>query len=90
MFEAHWNEKNGWGKSKIVPYHSFQIDPFNTALHYAIECFEGMKAFIDDKGKIRLFRPEMNAERLRTSCERISLPVKLPYDYVLNESLIGL
>ena len=76
MFEVYWNNKNGWEKPKIVPYHSLEMDPFNTTLHYAIECFEGMKAFIDDKGRIRLFRPEMNAERFRTSCERISLPVK--------------
>ena len=75
MFEVYWNIHNGWGKPKIVPYHSFQINPFNTTLHYAIECFEGMKAFIDDTGKIRLFRPEMNAERFRSSCNRISLPV---------------
>jgi len=33
-----------------------------------------MKAYIDPKGKIRAFRPDKNFERLRTSCDRISLP----------------
>ena len=28
-------------------------------LHYALECFEGMKAYKDTEGRVRLFRPEM-------------------------------
>lgn len=34
-----------------------------------------MKAFKDANGKIRLFRPHLNMNRLRRSCMRISLPV---------------
>jgi branched-chain amino acid aminotransferase len=33
-----------------------------------------MKAYKDDKGKIRLFRPECNALRLKKSSHRMSLP----------------
>jgi branched-chain amino acid aminotransferase len=43
--------------------------------HYGIECFEGMKAYKDKNGKIRLFRPDMNMARMNRSTERIALPV---------------
>jgi len=33
-----------------------------------------MKAYVDDKKKIRLFRPEMNYQRFKTSCQRLALP----------------
>lgn len=33
-----------------------------------------MKAYKDDQGKIRLFRPECNALRLKKSSIRMSLP----------------
>jgi branched-subunit amino acid aminotransferase/4-amino-4-deoxychorismate lyase len=36
-----------------------------------------MKAYKDDKDRIRLFRPELNMNRLRNSCHRIGLPVNL-------------
>ena len=42
--------------------------------HYGIECFEGMKAYKDKAGKIRLFRPDMNMARLLRSCRRLTLP----------------
>lgn len=43
--------------------------------HYALEAFEGMKAYLDDNRIIRLFRPEMNMERLNSSAKRLALPV---------------
>jgi hypothetical protein len=37
-----------------------------------------MKAYIDADGKIRMFRPDKNMERLRKSAARIQLPVSAP------------
>jgi branched-chain amino acid aminotransferase len=36
MLEVDWNEKEGWATPKIVPYHSLELDPCNTTLHYAV------------------------------------------------------
>jgi branched-chain amino acid aminotransferase len=36
-----WDAQKGWHKPSIEPYHKFEIDPMNTTLHYAIQCFEG-------------------------------------------------
>ena len=43
------------------------------ALHYAIECFEGLKAFRGKDGKVRLFRPEENAKRLQRSAKYLGI-----------------
>jgi len=40
-----------------------------TTLHYGQEIFEGLKAFRGADGKIRIFRLEENARRLRESAE---------------------
>ena len=47
-------------------------------LHYAVECFEGMKAYKDAQGRIRLFRPDCNMQRLNKSMERLYLPQVCP------------
>ncbi len=39
------------------------------------QCFEGLKAYYGDDGKIRLFRPMENMMRLSRSAETASLPV---------------
>jgi len=75
MLEVEWTENNGWAKPKIVPYHKLELHPSCSSLHYAIQCFEGMKAYKSDDGKNTfLFRPDMNASRLNKSCARLGLP----------------
>ena len=49
------------------------LSAFAGALHYGIECFEGLKAFRGKDGKIRMFRPEENAKRLRRSAEFLGI-----------------
>jgi len=43
--------------------HDLVLHPATKALHYAVQLFEGMKAYRGNDGKIRLFRPEMNIAR---------------------------
>ena len=45
-----------------------------TALHYGQACFEGLKAFCHEDNSVHIFRPDENAKRLRSSCERIMMP----------------
>jgi branched-chain amino acid aminotransferase len=50
------------------------MDPASCVFHYAFECFEGMKAYKDKHGNIRLFRPHKNMARLNFSSKRVALP----------------
>ena len=50
-----------------------KVSTFCGAFHYAIECFEGLKAFRGKDGRIRLFRPEENAKRLIRSAKYLGI-----------------
>ena len=56
LFSVRSN-KGVWSNPEIKPLEPIPIHPFNSSLHYAVQCFEGMKAYKDRSGKIRLFRP---------------------------------
>lgn len=52
---------------------NISISAFAGCFHYAVECFEGLKAFRGKDGKVRLFRPEENAKRLQSSAEYLGI-----------------
>jgi branched-chain amino acid aminotransferase len=63
-----------WGNARIEPLGTFSMHPAAVALHYAQEIFEGLKAFRQPDGSVRLFRPEMNARRMNSSAARMAMP----------------
>ena len=64
-----------WGGLRLEPLHSLEMHPASVVFHYGQAIFEGLKAFKGADGQIRLFRPELNAERFARSAERMLLPV---------------
>ncbi|THY05676.1 branched-chain-amino-acid aminotransferase [Aureobasidium pullulans] len=74
MLSLEWTATDGWQAPRITPYQNLSLDPATCVFHYAFECFEGMKAYKDEKGNIRLFRPDKNMARLNRSSSRIALP----------------
>ena len=52
---------------------AIRMSAFAGALHYSIECFEGLKAFRGKDGSIRLFRPEENAKRMQRSADYLGI-----------------
>ncbi|KAF9885696.1 hypothetical protein FE257_012678 [Aspergillus nanangensis] len=74
MATVRWTDANGWETPEVRPYENLSIPPTASCLHYATECFEGMKVYRGYDGKLRLFRPDCNGERLVNSSQRTSLP----------------
>ncbi|KAF7931447.1 uncharacterized protein EAE98_002629 [Botrytis deweyae] len=74
MLSIEWTASDGWLPARITPYQNLSLDPASCVFHYAFECFEGMKAYKDKSGKVRLFRPTKNMERMNKSSARIALP----------------
>ena len=83
MFIMKWNETDGWYDAKIKKFEPLQLSPAAIVLHYANEIFEGMKAYRTPDGKIQLFRPRMNFERMNRSAERMVLP-QIDIDFVMK------
>ncbi|XP_012225866.1 branched-chain-amino-acid aminotransferase, cytosolic isoform X1 [Linepithema humile] len=65
---------NGWQTPEIMAFENIVLHPAAKVLHYAVELFEGMKAYRGVDGKIRLFRPELNMERMNNSAIKVGLP----------------
>ncbi|TKA80330.1 hypothetical protein B0A55_02206 [Friedmanniomyces simplex] len=74
MLSLEWTASEGWLAPRITPYQNLSLDPATCVLHYAFEAFEGMKAYKDRNGDVRLFRPDKNMARLNKSVARIALP----------------
>ena len=62
-----------WTPVESLTDDSLTFHSFAGAFHYAIECFEGLKAFRGKDGKVRLFRPEENAKRLQRSARYLGI-----------------
>ncbi|ORX37110.1 putative branched-chain-amino-acid aminotransferase 2 [Kockovaella imperatae] len=74
MLTIPWSSASGWGTPEIKPYGPLVLDPSCTVFHYAFTTFEGMKAYRNEDGTVRLFRPDKNMARLNRSASRIALP----------------
>lgn len=74
MFIADYTEGQGWTDHRVVPYEPLTIDPAAIVFHYGQTVFEGLKAYLSEEGKIRLFRPEQNMRRMNQSSERLCMP----------------
>lgn len=90
---VEWDNQTGWAAPVIEPYKALTLDPAASVFHYAFCCFEGMKAYKDADGRVRLFRPDKNVQRLNNSAARVALPtfdedevIKLLFEYTRLES----
>jgi branched-chain amino acid aminotransferase len=67
--------KNGkWSTPKMTETFSFTFDPFAQVFHYAISCFEGLKAFRQKDGRVAMFRPDQNAARMKRTADYLGMP----------------
>ncbi|ASB86860.1 branched-chain amino acid aminotransferase [Bacillus sonorensis] len=83
MFVMDYSAENGWHDPRIVPYQPIEMDPAAMVYHYGQSVFEGLKAYVSDDGKVLLFRPEKNVERLNKSNDRLCIP-RVDPDTVLD------
>lgn len=83
MFLMNYDAGKGWHSPRIEPYAPLSLEPSCMVFHYAQEVFEGMKAYRDPDGGVRLFRPMDNVRRLNDSCERLCIP-QLPEELALE------
>ncbi len=63
-----------WQSGVICPFDAVDLLPCASVLHYGQAAFEGLKAYKDGGGTVRLFRPRDNFKRLVTSCDRLCIP----------------
>ena len=68
--------KNGaWDEGKLTDDDRIVMSECAGVLQYAQTCFEGLKAYTTEDGRIVTFRPDLNGERFEDSCRRLEIPV---------------
>lgn len=70
------NYKDGaWDDGVITADANVTLNECAGVFQYAQTCFEGLKAYTTEDGKIVTFRPDLNAQRMEDSCKRLEMPV---------------
>lgn len=73
-FVANYRD-GAWDEGVLTEDANVVINECAGVLQYAQTCFEGMKAYTTEDGRIVTFRPDLNAARMKDSCERLEMPV---------------
>ena len=70
------NYTNGaWDDGVLTEDDQITMSECAGVLQYAQTIFEGMKAYTTEDGKVVVFRPDLNADRLIASAKRLEMPV---------------
>ena len=69
------NYKNGaWDEGALTTEDTITLSECACVFQYAQTVFEGLKAYTTEDGRIVAFRPDLNAERMYNSAERLVMP----------------
>ncbi|XP_020227494.1 putative branched-chain-amino-acid aminotransferase 7 [Cajanus cajan] len=63
-----------FSQGSLLPYGNIEISPSAGILNYGQGIFEGLKALRTKDGRILLFRPEENAQRMKIGADRLCMP----------------
>jgi len=74
-----WTENGKWDKGSLTTDKYIKIHEGSNVFHYGQGLFEGLKAYKHKDGRVYLFRPELNHERINQGLDRIVGP-RIPKD----------
>ncbi|MBR3563557.1 MAG: branched-chain amino acid aminotransferase [Clostridia bacterium] len=63
-----------WDEGHITEDDMISLSECACVFQYAQTCFEGLKAYTTEDGRIVTFRPDLNGERMENSARRLSMP----------------
>ena len=63
-----------WQEGKLITEDTITLSECACVFQYAQTCFEGLKAYYTEDGKIVCFRPDLNAQRMYDTAKRLVMP----------------
>ncbi|KAK3193186.1 hypothetical protein Dsin_024496 [Dipteronia sinensis] len=66
--------ENSFSEGSLVRFGNMEMNPSSGILNYGQGILEGLKAYRREDEKIMLFRPELNAMRMKIGAERMCMP----------------
>ncbi len=73
-YVSHYKD-GAWDAGMLTEDANITINECACVLQYAQTVFEGLKAYTTQDGRIVTFRPDLNAQRLASSAQRLEMPV---------------
>ena len=67
-------KEGAWDAGTLTTDDKVVLNECAGVLQYSQSCFEGLKAYTTEDGKIVTFRPDLNAQRMFDSAERLEMP----------------
>ena len=64
-----------WDEGALIDDDMITMSECACVLQYSQSVFEGLKAYTTEDGRTVVFRPDLNAERMATSAQRMEMPV---------------
>ena len=62
-----------WDEGKLIDDENITMNECACVLQYAQTCFEGMKAYETVDGRVVIFRPDLNAQRMYDTAKRLEM-----------------
>lgn len=78
-YVKYLNTDRTWDQGSFVPAPYILLHINSGALHYAVSCFEGLKAFASKDGSVKVMNPTMNALRMQEGARKLRMP-EVPID----------
>jgi len=75
-------ENGKWGKGGLTDKAEITMSECAGVLQYAQTGFEGLKVYETKDGSVVAFRPDLNAERLQSTCRRLIMPEISTEDFI--------
>ena len=72
-YVSNWKD-GSWDEGRLISDPIIPVSECAGIMQYCQEIFEGLKAYTWEDGSIVTFRPDMNAERMIDSAERMEMP----------------
>lgn len=69
-----WTKNGTWTTGALTEDKYIKIHEGSNVFHYGQALFEGLKAYKTKDGRVVLFRPQLNYERMQSGLERIVAP----------------
>mgnify|MGYP000098032943 FL=1 len=63
-----------WDEGALTEDANITLNECAGVFQYAQTCFEGLKAYTTEDGRIVVFRPDLNEARMHDSCKRLEMP----------------
>lgn len=63
-----------WDDGELISDDTITMSECASVLQYAQTCFEGLKAYTTEDGRIVTFRPDLNAQRMYDTAKRLEMP----------------